>query len=466
MDLIERWGTGCGIEVRGGDLVVTAVRVRGARVELLGRTLLTSFRERRPQEWGAEYRVLAEQLGLTHLAVTLAFPRDEVILRTVELPELAPKELASAVGFQVDSLHPWAEEDVVHAFAPLGETKAGQQSVMVAVARADAVNSYARLLEEAGIPAAGFTVHPAAMHAAARVRGEAGTGAVAYVHHDDDGVEVFGRSAAKPFVSAEFAGSAFTMPRILHWLGGELRLAEDEPASAAFSGLVPEEEVAPSRFEPIGLDALLPEPGGAIEGFDIARDAVSYAAALESACPRLGWRANLLPVDRRQGDSRTRYIPTLVLAALLLLVGLAAMIRPVLQDGGYVAALDRETSTLQDAVRAVDRNRAELATLREKIAVLEALGERNALDLATLAEVSQVLPDTAWAQDLRLNDEELRLRGEAQAASALLERLNSTINLENAAFSSSLVRNDNGEVYQIRAQRARAADDRVEEEGE
>src|SRR4029077_6604534 len=111
------------------------------------------FAHRPAAEWGAEYTAFLSTLGLQHVSATVILPRHEVIVRQLAMPGVSGKDLAGAVRFQLDSLHPYSEDDVVSSWTRLSDSS----TVLVAIARGDVVQRYATLFAEAGIKVAGFT---------------------------------------------------------------------------------------------------------------------------------------------------------------------------------------------------------------------------------------------------------------------------------------------------------------------
>src|SRR6266542_1646869 len=109
---ILAFGSGVGIEIRGNDLEIAVVRVRPASVEVTGRTTIRGFRERPAADWGRDYVHFLKTRGASHLSATVLLPRHEVIVRQLSLPGVAPKDLTAAIAFQLDSLHPYGDEEV------------------------------------------------------------------------------------------------------------------------------------------------------------------------------------------------------------------------------------------------------------------------------------------------------------------------------------------------------------------
>ena len=281
---IFRLGTGCGLEIRGEDLAVVAVKSRPAGVSVLGQTRLEGFRHRPPQEWGAEYATFLKDLGLTHLSATVALPREDMIVRQLLLPPVSRKELAAAVRYQLDALHPFGEDEVYHAFAPLrepGEGK-GQLPVAVAIAEKSRIDGYVNLFEAAGIAVAAFTVADASLAAALRVRWDVPPRPFVFAQLREGSIEVYGEAEERPLWTAQFDLASLSPLKVLQVTAAELRLdpaqpatlvvcgdsawqsdshadTQDDPGAGSLAAELPAAEI-PAAFELRSVAELLPAP--------------------------------------------------------------------------------------------------------------------------------------------------------------------------------------------------------------
>lgn len=113
------FGAGVGIEIAGRDLEVAVARVRPSGIEMLGRATIRNFRERPASDWGSEYNAFLKSLGEGRLSAAVLAPRGEVIVRHLSLAGVPAKDLPAAIALQLESLHPYGEEDVVHGWSRL-----------------------------------------------------------------------------------------------------------------------------------------------------------------------------------------------------------------------------------------------------------------------------------------------------------------------------------------------------------
>src|SRR5262249_55958063 len=225
-------GSGVGIEIGANDLEVAAAQVRFARVRVVGRLTIANFAARPAAEWGVEYARFLKSTGMTGMSATVLLPRQDVIVRQVALPGVAPKDIDSAIRFQLDSLHPYGDEEISWGWSPLG-----YGSVLVGIVRRATEERYHQLFTEAGIAVASFTFSAAAVHAAIRLNGASGQGFVALSRPATGGVEVYGESASRPVFSAEF------------------QLPPERAAVLALSELR-----LPPETAPLHLEQVLPKP--------------------------------------------------------------------------------------------------------------------------------------------------------------------------------------------------------------
>src|SRR5271157_4604599 len=129
------FGSGVGIEIGAADLEVVAARVRPTGIHVLGRLAIANYAARPAAEWGAEYSRFLRSLGAGHLSATVLLPRREVIVRQIALPGVARKDIEGAIRLQLDSLHPYGEDEVSWGWSSLA-----YGSVLVGICRQAAVD--------------------------------------------------------------------------------------------------------------------------------------------------------------------------------------------------------------------------------------------------------------------------------------------------------------------------------------
>jgi len=362
------FGTGVGIEIGPANLEVVAARVRPSRVQVLGRLVIPDFASRPAAEWGAEYEAFLKSLGIGYLSATVLLPRREVIVRQIALPGVARNDLENAIRFQLDSLHPYGEEDILWGWSPLVGS-----SVIVGIARRAKVVHYTELFTEADVAVSSFTFSAAAVHAAIRLNGGASHGGFVALSQAASGAwEVYGESSARPVFSAEFDGAP---QRAVGLALSELRLPPD---------------TAPHK-----LEDLLPKPDVNPVENDLSRNPLPYATALAGACPRLAPAANVLPPEYRRFSSRAMFVPTLILAAVALLVAGATWGYSVWADRQYVRKLNAEIAKFEPQAKRAAALDRETEKIRARVQLLDHFHHQTQVDLDTLNELTRLVEPPA-----------------------------------------------------------------------
>jgi len=429
---LRKWfavGSGVGLEIAGPrgseSLRVSAVRVRPQGARILGGFTVEDFQHQPAGAWGADYAAFLGKLGIGHVAANVVLPRHEVILRPLSLPGVSGSDLAGAVQFQLDGLHPYSEEDVVSSWTRLEHSS----TVLVAIARGDTIQRYATLFAEAGIKISGFTSSAAVIYSALRLFGATPPAEILAYEAGESGVEIYGESPAKPVFSAAFH---------IHAQDGELESSELERAAAQAS--------AELRFE--SAPAIRP-----LREMLEADPALPYAAALASACPRLCLALNLLPIEQRQTSSPMVWIPSTALAVLVLLAAGASTALPGFQNRRYLGEINAAIAKVQPtAARAAAIDR-EIDLTRKRTLLLDAFRARSKADMDVLAEMTRLLTPPAWLSSLELNAQQVAVAGETDQAAILLKAIDASPQFESSEFVSPPQRTATGEVFRIRTTR-------------
>jgi len=423
------FGSGVGIEIGDRHLEVTLARVRPNGIDVVGSATIADFTTRPAAEWGAEYARFLAACGGTHLAATVILPRRETIVRQVALAGVSSQDLAAALALEIDTLHPYGEEEVVYGWSRL--EKGG---VLVGILRRATLENYIGLFAEAGVAVASFTFSAAALYTAHRLpvaRPEIpSSGFVAVAAHGSGALEIYGESAARPVFSADF----------------------DAPAERATALAISELRLEPD-VEPLTLERILPAPRTNPVANNLAERARPYAAALAGACPWLGTPANLLPAENRQSNSRAMYIPTTVLGALLLLATGALLAHSSIEDRRYRQALETEIAKIEPQARRAQTLDAEILHAQNRARLLDEFRVRTKADLDSLNDLTRLLAPPAWTSMIDLTPGAATISGETEQAAPLLKLLDASPHFRNSTFIGSIAKSGRSEQFQIRTAR-------------
>jgi Tfp pilus assembly protein PilN len=416
------FGSGVGIEItgpRGAEtLRVCAVRVRPNGARLLGSFSIENAAQQPAAEWGQAYSGFVKKLGLGYVVATVLVPREDVILRQVQVPGVSDKDLAAAIGYQMDGLHPYAEDDVVSSWARLP----GTSTVLVAIARRAALERYSAWFAEAGIKVGSFTCAPAAIYSARRLFASAPPPAVLAVEEVNGRVELYGESPSHPLFSAAFDASR---ERAITLACAELRLDSVVYGAEARS-----------------FHALLG-----------AEQAMPFAAALTGACSHLSLNVNLLPAEQRASSSRALWIPTAVAGGLVLIAAAALAAYPSFEDGRYLRSLNVEIAKIQPRAMMAAKLDKDIDTTRRRMELLDRVKKQTKADIDILGELTRILPPPIWLNSVEINRAQVTVAGETDQAAPLLKQIDASPFFEQSQFSMQPMRTATGESFRIRTNR-------------
>ncbi len=422
------FGSGVGLEIGATNLEIAITRVRPNKVHVLGRLTIENYATRPAAEWGAEYARFLKASGVQRLSATVLLPRREVIVRQIALPGVAAKDIEGAIRFQLDTLHPYGEDDVVWGWSPLE-----YGGVLVGIVLRSTIERYVALFVESGIAVRSFTFSAAVVHASIRLNGAGlpGEGFVALSRSAGGAMEVYGESPARPLFSAEFD----LAPRRATMLAlSELRLAPDTA--------------------PRTLEEMLPKPAVNPVENDLSRNALPYAAALSGACPRFAPAANVLPPEYRRFNSRAVFVPTMVLATLLLLVAGSMVAYASWSEKQYLKQIGAEIASLEPLHKRADSLDKETRRTRARALLLDQFRKQTRTDLDALNELTRLLEPPAWSNSIDLARDSVRIMGETPQTAPLLKILDASPFFEKTEIQSSAAR-ASGETFQIRTNRRR-----------
>ncbi|MBM3760606.1 MAG: hypothetical protein FJW36_10215 [Acidobacteria bacterium] len=418
------FGTGVGIEVGPKELLVTLTVVRPSGIKVLDSLVIPSYRERPAAEWGEEYASFLRKHKLSHLSASVVLPAKDCVSRSLPMPGVAPAELASAIQYQLDGLHPFSEDAATHSFARLAGERSGH--VAIAIAKNEIVEDYASLFDEAGVNLLSFLTPSSAIYSAMRVLQHPPSNQFLAIHEDASGLLVYGESETHPIYCVQLS---LDNDRAIAATASQLRLSEDAPQSR--------------------LASLL----SAAERLDVSSP-LSYAASLSSALPALTLPLNLLPVNRRRIQSPWRWVPTAILVLLLMVLGTGFAYYQEYENNRILVKLDAEIAKLQPRLAIVRQLESDIESASRRLEFLNGIATYPQQDLESLRELTRMMPMNSYVSRLDMSRSEVTLSGETEQSMEMLKMFDSSLFFKDTEFTSSPNRLPNGkELFQIRTRR-------------
>jgi general secretion pathway protein L len=148
-----------------------------------------------------------------------------------------------------------------------------------------------------------------------------------------------------------------------------------------------------------------------------------------------------------------RLVPTVALAAIVLLLSGAMFVYPSYADRHYAGLVQAQIRNIQPrARRAVELDR-QIAVVRNRTQTLDNFRLRTKQDLDALNDITTLLAPPAWLTSFQLTRDSLTILGQAEQAAALLKLLDGSRQFRGSSFTSGPARGADGEIFGIRAQR-------------
>jgi general secretion pathway protein L len=151
---------------------------------------------------------------------------------------------------------------------------------------------------------------------------------------------------------------------------------------------------------------------------------------------------NLMPVEQRPQQKNNTNQPVLTLAGLAIVLLLAVLYVPVIKQYQYLDTLEQEIDTHRNLAMQAKH----LEEQRDKLlfnSQFLAEKQKDRLPVINLLnELTNLLPDHTWVSRFTLTNDDIQIQGESDAASSIIELMESSEHFSNARFISPVTRND------------------------
>ena len=384
--------------------------------------------------------------------VITCLPREAFLVRFLDLPAEAESQLSKVISYQIDMLHPLQDSPVRWDSAVIArDPKTKQVRVMVAIAEQSVLDRHYQVLKELGLRVDSLTL--AAAPLAALLRTSLPEMALVVLGRAKE-IELLGFRGGNLVAAHELASDASGNPaqqfaRELHALWSVLPPAASATIPTFTCGAIPEafsdvlEE--PRRLPPLKL------PLSAPLKFDLENMLPALAAAYAGLQRKPSPAVNLLPLHYRLRRSRWGPAPVYALAASASLMALMLLAHGLIETALYGSALNRQIQRLSSRAEGARRQSQQVARFSERAALLENLRAETWQKLQLLREITNLLPDGTWVQELQVGQETVEFAGLSNRAAELIQPLENSPYFSQVEFTSPITRGgENKEVFRIR----------------
>lgn len=435
-------GTALGIEIHGPDLILAVVRKGFRHFELQDHAVIKDFRTLPPAQLRDRIRQSVRSYATLKDRIVLGIPRDEAVVRWLELPLEVEENLDQMVRFQVERLEPTEENGSYFEHQVLEKDEAaGKLLIQITMLPQATLDRYLETLQLADLYPVAIRLSSIAYHQVllAHADGLPAEQPCLVLALNPGSIEMVLISGSRKYFSQKVGlreDEPPTLPSILHHVDafvsqvgpvdGELRkiylsgalarslLAEFRSRFEDCELLRTHLRLAPQDLRAAAVEPFLPAAGLAISGLNRSGPA----------------RYNLIPEEKRLVLERSSMAPTALLAGLLAVMAVALLGRDYFQQSDLTRQIQVELNALQPRVQEVMDLRERATRAEARLAELQELMQGRQKVLGILREMTEKTPDDAFLDQLSIRGEQVTMVGYASSASALLSNLTTSESLD------------------------------------
>jgi general secretion pathway protein L len=182
-------------------------------------------------------------------------------------------------------------------------------------------------------------------------------------------------------------------------------------------------------------------------GFAWPALAAAYAGLIRGAAPFI----NLLPREERWQPRTGARLPVYALGATAALLAFTLASHAWIEGALYGRALERALRRLEVPAQQLRWQNQETSSLETRAAVLESLRAGTWQKLHLLQQLTKLLPDGTWLQELHISEDTVEINGYSNHAAELVPPLENSPYFTQVEFTAPITRdNQNREVFRIR----------------
>ncbi len=450
-----------GIEVRGRDLIIVGVGQGIKSLAVTEAVVIENYAEMGPAQLSELVAREMKSKKISAENIILGLPRDQLVVRTVELPIEVEENLEQVVQFQAEKFEPIdGEPSFCDAVMVSRDEALKKIRLQIILSPTMVLEEPMSLLEQLGLYPTAVRISDQALHHLLRVHADgfpssspcliidAAPGSVAFNL-------VVGAGQAYS-AKAHLGEKDYNLRNVLHHLHqfvSEIDLDDDELSKLYLMGEWADriESDLKAQFEDCELlweSSELSFPSQHQED----RDRLSAAAGLALSGLESRGAYNLLPPERRIVKRKPSWIPTAALVLVGILLGGAVIARDFVQSQQLLDRVDHEVNIRQDGVDATMELRNLIDDKNQQLEDLRTLLKGNRTVLRVLYELTEKLPDESYLESLNLTNGRLNMTGHSDKAAQLLNILLESACLENVEQKFIIPGSDGKERFRFEAQ--------------
>jgi Tfp pilus assembly protein PilN len=431
-----------GVDFKQNHLVLTLLRKSFGRIDLVDCGVSPILPETQKEEREAQIISLVNAFISKHRIdrerVSIAIPREKVIVRFIRLPVAAKENLRKVLEYEMPQYTPFEKGEIYFDYCLLKEEK-DWLHLFAVFARKGEVDPYVSLLKKMGIQPISIQI-PSVAALNLFFYNKGGSESETSVLID----------VAEPFfemnlVQGKDWRESFHLP-----LPKEEREAKmistfnrsgdvHPPANSTFFvyGLSADETLLTNLKEANQLKGVLLPPMDRIQGErERSKPGRIYASIGVPLKGLISLRVdlNLLPPEMRKKVRQVGKPLLIILTSLALFFGLTWGAGTFMHYRKEREAVNAEIKKRRPAVEALEKLQKQRDDYRKEMVELEQIRSGEISKGEVLEELTRLLPNTTWIWNLKYNGKEIELSGFADSASDLIPLLDKSPLFEKVEF--------------------------------
>jgi Tfp pilus assembly protein PilN len=431
-----------GVEIQNNRLAMASVKKAFGKFTVRSHLVIDGYLDVPRVDLLSRVRQFVKSNGFNQESITVGIPRDQVVVREIELPIEVEENLEEVVRLQIDKLEPSEEEASFCDFQMIDrDEKAGRVLIQVIMAKRAYVEEVLSLFRE-------FELFPASIKYSgvglgnilkAHADGYAEKNPVLVVRIDSEKAELlvvtdkqqlFSETTRIPAASVtvdwlveEISDLISRIPEPLDSFSGLYLLGDS--SSAVIDELrqrIPDAELLTSKLS-------LKHKG--ISKSELGELAAPIGLAISCFSRKKSSKVNLIPPDLRVVEARTTVVPTFALGALLILMLGGLVTRDYFQGRDLAVQIEGTVRSLEGQVGEVFDLRDRVEQRKAELLELQDLLEDRQQTLLLLRDLTDRIPDDTYLQNLQIQGQQVTLQGYSEQASRLPPLLLESPLLEN-----------------------------------
>ncbi len=426
--------TGIGIELRGEDMLISALQSNFAGEVFTHFKRIAEYRQRDKEGLRREIAFFFKSKGLSKENIVLGIPRSDIVMRHLDLPAEVADNLKQVIQYQVQSFEPTEEERSYYDYTVLEGTGSKKRlSVLLAMVKKSLLDEHLQLLLVLGIkPVAVIGSSMALSNLFSRKQKDLRN--KIYFLADltptslellalRDGAYVYSRGVSKEI------GQSWSdlILREVNEAASKIRLGPEDAlekivlAGEASETALGELEADVPACELLKNSVKFEAPGDNALHFQEA--ACSLGLAYAGIARGLPVRMNFLPDELRRRQTRWAYVPAFILGLIIVALLAALGFHRMIQNRALIQRLDQEILSLKAPVERVQSLQRRSDATETRIRAIEEVFRKKDMNLEVLRELTSILPADTFLSTYTYRDGIIQMAGSSGSAPDLISKL-------------------------------------------